>query len=283
MELIFSAALCSVLVSILLKFAKQKGLDALQMIAWNYAVASAFSYFWFKPDLAHISIANTPWGLIVILGIVLPSIFLCLAKSLHTAGILKTEIAQRLSVVLSLFAAYFFFQEQFNSLKIIGVMFGISAVLCLIFSRSASDSSALNKQGMFYLLSVWVGYALVDILLKYTTSLGLQFAVTLNLMFICSFILSITYLLVRKTQWKIKNFFAGLALGILNFANIALYVKAHILLKDSPAVVFAGMNILVVLLGVIAGLLIFKEKLKGMTVLGLILGLAGVVCLALAI
>ena len=34
--------------------------------------------------------------------------FLCLAKSLEYAGIVKTEIAQRLSVVLSLLAAYFF-------------------------------------------------------------------------------------------------------------------------------------------------------------------------------
>ena len=102
-------------------------------------------------------------------------------------------------------------------------------------------------------------------------------------MFICSFLLSVGYLLIRKTQWKLQNFFAGLALGILNFANIALYVKAHILLKDSPAIVFAGMNILVVLFGVIAGLLIFKEKLKVITALGLVLGLAGVVCLALAI
>ncbi|MDN5626145.1 MAG: EamA family transporter, partial [Acinetobacter sp.] len=80
-----------------------------------------------------------------------------------------------------------------------------------------------------------------------------------------------------------QNFVAGLALGIFNFAIFALYVKAHILLKDSPAIVFAGMNILVVLFGVIAGLLIFKEKLKVITALGLVLGLAGVVCLALAI
>jgi drug/metabolite transporter (DMT)-like permease len=72
-------------------------------------------------------------------------------------------------------------------------------------------------------------------------------------------------------------------LGVLNFANIALYVKAHLLLKDSPAVVFAGMNILVVLMGVMAGLVIFKEKLKVVTALGLVLGLLGVICLALAI
>ena len=283
MELIFSAALCSVLVSILLKFAKNKGFDALQMIAWNYAIASILSYLWFKPDLAHISLSATPWWLIIVLGMVLPSIFLCLAKSLQTAGILKTEIAQRLSVVLSLLAAYFLFQEQFNQLKIIGVVLGISAVLCLIFSQSASSNTVLNRKGMLFLLSVWVGYAIVDILLKYTTSLGLQFPVILTLMFICAFIVSIIYLLIQKAQWKIKNIVAGLLLGFLNFANIALYVKAHILLKDSPAIVFAGMNILVVLFGVIAGLFIFKEKLNNITILGLVLGLAGVMCLALAI
>ncbi|WP_089605124.1 DMT family transporter [Acinetobacter piscicola] len=283
MELIFSAALCSVLVSILLKFAKNKGFDALQMIAWNYAIASILSYLWFKPDLVHISVSATPWWLIIVLGMVLPSIFLCLAKSLQTAGILKTEIAQRLSVVLSLLDAYFLFQEQFSQLKIIGVVLGITAVLCLIFSQSGASKTTLNRNGMFFLLSVWIGYAIVDILLKYTTSLGLQFPVILTLMFICAFILSIVYLLIQKAQWKIKNIVAGLLLGFLNFANIALYVKAHILLKDSPAIVFAGMNILVVLFGVIAGLFIFKEKLNNITVLGLVLGLAGVMCLALAI
>lgn len=283
MELIFSAALCSVLVSMLLKFTKQKGFDALQMIAWNYAIASLLSYLWFKPDLAHISISNTPWWLIVALGIVLPSIFFCLSKSLQSAGILRTEIAQRLSVVLSLLAAYFLFQEQFNLLKIVGIGLGIFAVLCIVLSQSDSAHQSFNKKGMLYLLSVWGGYALVDILLKYTTSLGLQFPVTLTLMFICSFVLSIGYLLIQKAQWNIQNLCAGLVLGVLNFANIALYVKAHLLLKDSPAVVFAGMNILVVLMGVMAGLVIFKEKLKVVTALGLVLGLLGVICLALAI
>jgi len=283
MELIFSAALCSVLVSILFKLAKQKGFDALQMIAWNYAIASVMSYIWFKPDFAHISISTTPWWLIVILGIILPSIFYCLVKSLQTAGILKTEIAQRLSVVLSLLAAYFVFQEQFSQLKLLGVLLGIIAVLCIVFSQSGLSNQSIEKNGVLYLLCVWGGYALVDILLKYTTNLGLQFPVTLTLIFICSFVFSVVYLILRQIQWDIKNLFAGLALGVLNFANIALYVKAHILLKDSPAVVFAGMNILVVLFGVIAGLFIFKEKLKVITVVGLILGLAGMMCLALAI
>ena len=285
MELILAAACCSVIVSILLKLAKAQGFDVLQMIVWNYASASVLCFLWFKPDLQHISIINTPWWLIIALGILLPSVFLCLAKSLQYAGIVKTEIAQRLSVVLSLLAAFFIFQEQFNTLKIIGIVLGVLAVLSLLFSHQQDKTGqSSTKQAMLYLALVWFGYALIDVLLKYTTGLGLQFAVALNLMFICAFILSLAYIVMTtKTVGNRKNILAGMGLGLLNFANIALYVKAHMLLKDTPAIVFAGMNILVVVFGALSGLIIFKEKLTPITALGLTLGLASVICLGYAI
>ena len=285
MELILAAACCSVIVSILLKLAKAQGFDALHMIVWNYASASVLCFLWFKPDLQHISIINTPWWLIIALGLLLPSVFLCLAKSLQYAGIVKTEIAQRLSVVLSLLAAFFIFQEQFNTLKIIGIVLGVFAVLSLLFSHQQDKTGqSSTKQAMLYLALVWFGYALIDVLLKYTTGLGLQFAVALNLMFICAFILSLAYIVMTtKTAGNRKNILAGMGLGLLNFANIALYVKAHMLLKDTPAIVFAGMNILVVVLGAFSGLIIFKEKLTPTTALGLTLGLASVICLGYAI
>lgn len=285
MELILAAACCSVIVSILLKLAKAQGFDVLQMIVWNYASASVLCFLWFKPDLQHVSIINTPWWLIIALGVLLPSVFLCLAKSLQYAGIVKTEIAQRLSVVLSLLAAFFIFQEQFNTLKIIGIVLGVFAVLSLLFSHQHDKTGqSSTKQAMLYLALVWFGYALIDVLLKYTTGLGLQFAVALNLMFICAFILSLAHIaMTTKTVGNRKNILAGMGLGLLNFANIALYVKAHMLLKDTPAIVFAGMNILVVVLGAFSGLIIFKEKLTPTTALGLTLGLASVICLGYAI
>lgn len=283
MELIFSAALCSVLVSILLKVCKSKGLEPMQMIAWNYAAASILCFFWFKPDLVHLSFNQTPWWLIATLSVVLPSIFLCLAKSLETAGILKTEVAQRLSVVLSLIAAYFLFGEQFSSLKILGIAIGLMAVLMIVFAKSAGGLGKVQTtKATMNLLLVWCGYALIDILLKYTTSLGMQFAVSLNLMFIFAFVLSFGYLSLRKTLWTKNNVLAGLSLGVLNFANIALYVKAHMLLKDSPAIVFAGMNILVVVFGVIAGRFIFKETMSWLVITGLFLGVIGVCILSIS-
>lgn len=281
MELIFAAAICSVLVSVILKLCRDRGFNPAQMITWNYASASILCFLWFKPDLAHISINKTPWVLIAALGVLLPTIFYCLARSLQTAGILKTELAQRLSVVLSLSAAYFIFSEYFNAIKLIGIALGVLAVLLILFSQR--KGSIDGKQGILFLLSVWAGYALIDVLLKFASGLDMQFAVTLNLVFICSFLLSSIYNIVQHgSLGQTKNILAGLGLGLLNFANIALYVKAHMLLKDTPAIVFAGMNILVVVLGVVAGLIIFKEKLRVATVFGLIAGIMSVVCLAYA-
>ena len=74
----------------------------------------------------------------------------------------------------------------------------------------------------------------------------------------------------------------GLCLGVLNFANIALYVKAHMIFKETPAIVFAGMNILVVILGVLSGVILFKERLKTYTWIGLISGIVSVMLLAKA-
>ncbi|WP_180165379.1 EamA family transporter [Acinetobacter sp. YH12049] len=281
MELIFAAAICSVLVSVILKLCRDRGFNPAQMITWNYASASILCFLWFKPDLAHISINKTPWVLIAALGVLLPTIFYCLARSLQTAGILKTELAQRLSVVLSLSAAYFIFSEYFNAIKLLGIALGVLAVLLILFSQRKGNID--GKQGILFLLSVWAGYALIDVLLKFASGLGMQFAVTLNLVFICAFLLSSIYNIVQHgSLGQTKNILAGLGLGLLNFANIALYVKAHMLLKDTPAIVFAGMNILVVVLGVVAGLIIFKEKLRVATVFGLIAGIMSVVCLAYA-
>lgn len=283
MELIAAAACCSVIVSILLKYFKTKGFDVFQMIAWNYLSASILCFYWFKTDITHVSLSQTPWWLIFILAVLLPSIFLCLAKSLQYAGILKTEIAQRLAVILSLLAAYFIFGEQFSHLKLIGVVLGIVAILAIIFGQATEHSNkSINLKSALFLFSVWAGYAIIDVLLKYSSSLGLQFAVTLNLTFIAAFVLSIIYLAVTQPHWQPKNIFMGLILGGLNFANIALYVQAHMVFKETPAIVFAGMNILVLILGVLSGVVLFKERLKGYTWLGLVSGIVAVLCLARA-
>ncbi|WP_288384181.1 DMT family transporter [uncultured Acinetobacter sp.] len=282
MGLIVLAACCSVLVSVLLKLLKSKGFEPLQLIVWNYVSASLLCFLWFQPDIAHLSVQHTPWWLIIVLAMALPSVFLLLAKSLQHAGIVKTELAQRLSVVLSLLAAFFIFHEAMSTFKILGMGLGLIAVALIVMSKT-EHVSVNHRKAWSGLVGVWAGYALIDILLKYTSSLCLKLPMTLNLVFIMAFVFSFVYVYVfAKQNMQIKNVLGGLLLGGFNFANIALYVQAHVLLKDSPASVFAGMNLLVVVFGVLSGMLIFKERTDSKAVLGLILGVLGILCLAKA-
>lgn len=284
MLLILCAAICSVLVSIVLKRYLAQGLNVTAIIVWNYVLASILCFLWFKPDIAHLNPSIVPWWLILILGVLLPSIFFALSKSLQHAGLIKTEIAQRISVVLSILAAYLIFNESMSILKIFGFVLGVISVVFIILNKHGQSNQTVSNKATIALVAVWVGYALVDILLKYNTKLGLGFALSLNLIFVFAFILSFfTALFVARQQlFKAQNIMAGLVIGVLNFSNIAFYVNAHRSLHESPAIVFASMNILVVVLGALSGLFLFKEKLTLRLSLSLITAVVAVLCLMLA-
>jgi hypothetical protein len=83
----------------------------------------------------------------------------------------------------------------------------------------------MSLKSALFLFSVWAGYAAIDVLLKYSSSLGLQFAVTLNLTFIAAFILSIAYIAITQPNWQPKNIFMGLFLGVLNLPILPCMLK----------------------------------------------------------
>ena len=72
---------------------------------------------------------------------------------------------------------------------------------------------------------------------------------------------------------------AGLLLGVLNFLNILFYIKAHQQLSQNPSLVFAGMNIGVIILGALIGLFVFKEKLNKINFMGIVLGIVAIILL----
>ena len=80
----------------------------------------------------------------------------------------------------------------------------------------------------------------------------------------------------------LRNAVAGLGLGVLNFGNMVFYVRAHQTLPESPATVFATMNIGVVLLGTALGVLAFGEPTSPHNRAGIALAVVAIVLIALA-
>ncbi len=92
MVFVLLSVACSVLVSVWLKLAARRGLDAGQMVTWNYLVATALCAAVLAPPLDALRRPDTPWPALLLLGAVLPGGFLVLAASVKSAGIVRTGL-----------------------------------------------------------------------------------------------------------------------------------------------------------------------------------------------
>jgi drug/metabolite transporter (DMT)-like permease len=281
MWFVILSVICSVSVGIFLKVAKRFQLNIFQIITFNYCSALLLTYFTYQPKLTFEE-KTIPYALFIGLAILLPIVFLIQAKSIKETGIVKTDIAQRLSLFIPLTASYFIFNETFSQLKIIGFIIGFSAIFFTLNKKSDTKSN-----NWVYPLLVLLGFGIIDILFKRVAVFkDISFTTSLFIIFCGAFVISISFLigkiLVQKEKLAFKNILWGLALGILNFGNILFYLKAHKALSENPSTVFAGMNMGVIILGSIAGILIFKEKITKWNYFGIFLAIVSIIFITLS-
>jgi drug/metabolite transporter (DMT)-like permease len=295
MIFVLLSVMCSVLVSVLLKLARRYAIDVGQAIAWNYVVASALTAWLLSPPLTALRAPGAPWLALVGLGVLLPTIFLALAASVRHAGIVRSDAAQRLSLLLSLLAAFVLFGEQLNALKAVGIALGVLALLGMVWRQRGADDSALRGDvesheaigvvaRWLYPLLVFVGFGVIDILFKQVALAGVPLGASLQAMFALALVVGFALQLWRRAQGRMRftarSALGGVVLGLLNFGNILFYLRGHRALPQHPALVFASMNIGVVALGAMVGLWVFRERLSRINFAGLLLAVLALVALA---
>ncbi len=275
--------ICSVTVGIILKISKRYPVCITQIVAWNYVAAIALCYFVFMPDVSAID-KNSPWEIYVGLSVLLPSIFLFLALSIKHMGIVKTDVAQRLSLFIPILAAWFIFKEEFNLWKIIGLIVGFPAILLILNKKNDEDNSSSN---WLYPALVLLGFGIIDVLFKQIVlHSSLRDTTSLFIVFCGALIIACLYvlydILFKKNSLKTLNVGFGLLVGLFNFCNILFYLLAHKAFSENPSTVFAAMNMGVIVVGSLAGILIFKEKVTRQNYIGLLLALLAIVFITIS-
>ncbi|SDM78654.1 hypothetical protein SAMN05421813_12345 [Daejeonella rubra] len=269
----------SVFVSVLLKLAKRYDIDNRQAIAWNYSIAGLLTWIIYRPEIPSLSENIVP--VYVMLGILLPTLFVILALSIRYTGIVRTDIAQRLSLFIPVLASFLIFNEEQSVMKIIGISI---AFLAIIFSIPWQKDTDAKKNFWIYPVLVFIGMGIIDTLFKQIAkTTTIPFTSSLLLVFIIAFVLSFSYLLYlyffRKLKFTLINLICGWILGIANFGNILFYMKAHQDLAKQPSLVFSTMNIGVILLGSAVGVFIFREKLSRLNYAGILFALVSILFL----
>ncbi|OLF37478.1 MULTISPECIES: hypothetical protein [unclassified Psychrobacter] len=290
------AVLCSVAVSVLLKVLRQKNIDIRQTIVAGYPVAFLLTWLLLKPEVSSINTLGSAWGIIIALGILLPTVFVVLGRAIEAVGMVATDAAQRLSLIIPIIAAFLLFGEVLTGTRILGLALGFLALGALIYrpkQTNNSNVSSNNKTNQMthkhsalrtplWLFGVWAGYGVIDILFKQVAKQGTAFPLTLFVSFGLAGVLLFVYLLITRVRWQGNALVAGLLLGALNMGNIYAYVRAHQMLSDSPSIVFTGMNVGVIAVATIIGVGVFKESLNRINMLGLLLAVSCVAVLFLA-
>ncbi|MFC5436080.1 EamA/RhaT family transporter [Rhodanobacter umsongensis] len=273
------SVVCSVLLSVLLKLARRFEIDVGQAIAWNYVATSALTALLLQPTPAGLSEPGVPWLALAALGILLPTIFLALAASVRHAGIVRSDAAQRLSLLLSLLAAFALFGEQLSAFKAVGITLGLLALPCMVW-RSGQPTAARGAAGWLYPLLVFGGFGMIDILFKRVALAGVPLGASLQAMFalalLVAFALQLWRRLQGRTRFTARSALGGVLLGLVNFGNILFYLRAHRALPQHPALVFASMNLGVVALGALVGMLLFRERLSRLNLGGVLLALLAI-------
>lgn len=283
------SVVCSVAVSVLLKLAPRYAVDVRQAIAGNYLVAMLLTLALLhpRPDALLLPTAQPAWRVLLALGVLLPSMFWVLAWSVRRVGVALTDAAQRLSLLLSLLAAFTLFGEAFTWHKGVGVAVGLAAVACIVVRRDESASGRAGAGGWWLPLLVFAGMGAIDVLFKRVAQLtGVPFADVLWASFVLAFVLSVSTMVglyaTRRARWHWRNVAGAVLLGICNFGNIVFYVQAHRHLANDPALVFSAMNIGVIVLAALVGTWWFGERLGRGGRAGLALAVAAVLVLATA-
>ncbi|SPX85928.1 EamA/RhaT family transporter [Moraxella ovis] len=284
MSYLVLAISASVLVSIFLKMARSRGIDVVQAILINYITAIILCIYLLKPSFDVSQIMANGAFIFVALGVLLPSVFIIMAKAVQMVGIAKSDVAQRLALFLPILASFTIFGEDLTLAKGVGLILAFSSLIALTYKPvhhtdvKVSDTTDF-KRAAAILGGVWLGYGVIDVLFKQMAKLGNAFPDTLFASFVLAFVLLFVYLVMNRTEWQLTSLASGVLLGALNFANILFYIKAHQVYKDDPTLVFAGMNIGVICLGAVVGLVIFREKISKINGLGILLGVLAVWCL----
>lgn len=276
------AVLCSVAVSVLLKVLRQKNIDIRQTIVAGYPVAFLLTWFLLKPDVNMMSTLGGAWVIIIALGVLLPAVFIILGRAIESVGMVATDAAQRLSLIIPIVAAFLLFGEMLTGTRVFGLLLGFLALGALIYRPQQGQVSKQVKYTPLWLFGVWAGYGIIDILFKQVAKQGSAFPLTLFVTFGLAGLLLFVYLLITRVRWQGKALAAGLLLGSLNMGNIYAYVRAHQVLSESPSIVFTGMNVGVIAVATLVGVGVFKEQLNRVNIVGLLLAICCVAVLFLA-
>lgn len=273
----------STCIFIMFKLIAKNQVNILQAIVVNYTVCVIIGLFVQGnfPSINEI-IYNQWFTHALMIGGLFISVFYLTALTVKYSGVAVASIANKLSLIIPVIAAYFLYQDNFTLLKILGIIIALLAVVLAAYKKE-SEHHKHNFQYYFYPALVLLGGGVIDTFTKWNEEYFLkdtEFDLFLIFVFgtaaaIGWIILSYRYFYLKE-KLNVKSLGHGIALGIPNYGSMAFLLAALNVEGWQSSVVFPINNIAVVAASCLIATFVFKEKLTKTNIVGIFLAIVAI-------
>lgn len=278
--------LSSTTIAVIFKLMAGKNIELLPVIVINYFAALAAGILLFDNELSVQYILQSSWLYIsILIGSLLIIGFYLIGYTTQKAGIAITTIANKMSVIIPILFSIFYFSEETNWQKLMGMALALAAVGMAVYKKNNGD----NKYQFSLLpLLMFLVIGAIDSSVKLAqhnyvpeSDVSLFSAISFGL---AGFI-GLAILGISGKYWpsfkKPMVWTYGVLIGLANFGS--LYFLIHALNKSGldSSIVYGVNSVGIITLSVSLAILFFSEKLSRINIIGVVIALVSVMILML--
>jgi len=275
----------STLILVIFKYFERFKIDTFQAIVVNYFVAFTVGFLNYGKDWTPKVFEQTSWmPFALVIGVLFISLFLLMGKSAQTNGIGTTSVTVKMSLVIPVIAAIYFYQEDVFVSKIIGIILALLGVFLITYKKKDVDRKPSN---FLYLIILFLGSGLLDATLNYAEknvltelSPALFSAIGFGIAAIIGTAVTIILVTTKKIQLAARNIVGGIILGVPNFYSIYFLIMA-VRAPQDDSITYALNNVGIVLASFVLGILVFNEKLSFKKGIGLLIAITAIILLSI--
>ena len=291
MYILVFAILAFVSIFVLFRYFEKWNVDNLQALVVNYFVAAIISFFIYDGDAPLLGSFQQPWfQSAVILGIMFMVSFYLYALSTQRSGVAITAVASKMSVVIPVIIGTFLYaNESLNTLKIAGLAMALISFYLIFKSK---EGTRLNLKLLLLPTIIFFFSGANDTFMKwikdtYVVSTGNDLNNEIHfigILFSVSLLTAIVFMIVHQTRKPTPIHWAsiggGALLGVLNVLSATSMFLA--MGQFESAFFFPIFNVSIVALSALSGIVLFKEKLSTVNLIGILLASITIGIIALA-
>jgi len=284
--------LLSAYLTIAFKLCDRFGINKFQAIVFNYftCLLTGSVVNGGVPDYAqNIAMPWFNWALIMGVGFVVS--FNLIALTVEKNGLAVASVASKLSLIIPFVASVFLYNENAAVFKIAGIVLALVAVFLTLYPTEPNEKrNTYNKMGMQAIilpLVVFLATGFLDALVKYveqnflTNETNNVYLVTaFTAAFAGGLIFLFAGIITGKIKFQVRAVLAGILIGIPNYFSIWCLMKVLKIYYGQSSVIIPVNNMGIVLISALVAGLIFKENLRHINWIGIILSILSICMIA---